>query len=83
MHKDLEKLFEYDWNETTKTFSRMPWKKVAIHKEFIKIDYEKYSKNIFEEFLLLDLENKFFAPTNDKVALEKTFKKYLEKIIHG
>jgi len=80
MNKDLEKLFRYKWNETTKTYSKMPFEKVAIHKEFIKIGWDKYSKKIFEEFLLDDVENNFIIMKN---PLDIRFKKVLRKIIRG
>ena len=80
MYKDLEKLFKYDWNETTKTFSKMPFLKVAIHKSFLKLRWDRYAKNIFEEFLLIDTGNGF---VKHESYSDKNFKKALKKIIHG
>jgi len=62
------------------TYKQSAFKKVAIHKEFIKIDWDKYSKKIFEEFLLDDVENNFIIMKN---PLDIRFKKVLRKIIRG
>jgi len=79
MNKDLEKLFKGEWINDV-TYRQSSFEKVAIHKEFIKIGWDKYSKKIFEEFLLNDLENNFIVMRN---PLDIRFKKILRKIIHG
>jgi hypothetical protein len=79
MNKDLEKLFKGVWiNEVTYRLSS--FEKVAIHKEFIKIGWDKYSKKIFKEFLLRDYKNDFIIMRN---PLDIRSKKVLGKIIHG
>lgn len=80
MHKDLEKFcvtVSY-WDYSGKYY-RPSFIKVALHKEFIKLGWDKYSKKIFEEFLLTDFENEF---VKNKIGTEKHYKKLLRKIIH-